>query len=77
MDIYFLSRVFKRFDNPTLSQPEEARNCMVFAGDLHITVYTNLLEEMGFDLIEEGKSLGSQCVDISTMRWPFFQEVWS
>ena len=46
MDIYCLSRVFKKFDVKE-NQPEESYNIIIYAGDLHVRVYSDFIKFLG------------------------------
>lgn len=72
MDIYLMSRIFRRFGN----EPE-SKNIIIYAGDTHCMSYRRLLDKLGF--IQKGYigrtaagSKGVQCLDISLFKLPFF-----
>ena len=56
MDIYCLSRVFKKFKIKNDCQPEESYNIIIYAGDLHIDIYSKFMRFLGHQPIIERKN---------------------
>lgn len=77
VDIYTLSRMFKKFQlNSTRNtdEPEEPHNIIMYAGDEHSKRVRRFLEKLEFDLISESKGDFEVdfCVDIRHFEQPFF-----
>ena len=69
MDIYCLSRVFKKFKLRTDCQPAETNNIIIYAGDLHARLYSEFIEnELGHAPIYNERTVSSpdySCVRIN------------
>ena len=92
IDAYLLGRVFKIFDIDTIDEkkqritdePEEPRNIIIYAGNLHSDVYREFLKKVGFELIaltgpdwRKKKELKTDteynyCIDMRNFPQPFF-----
>ena len=78
MDIYTISRLFKKFNvNSNSNQPDEAYNSIIYAGNAHSEVYRNFLTNNGFELVaikkhREGQKKNERCLNINNIPQPFF-----
>jgi len=89
IDVYLLGRVFKIFDIDTIDEkkqritdePEEPRNIIIYAGNLHSNVYRNFLQKVGFEVIalagpdwrkSETRTGYNYCIDMRNFPQPFF-----
>ena len=78
MDIYLLTRMFKKFKQRDQEYAEEAKYIVIYAGDFHSNNYREFLNILGFKVIQETKSEDKtnnnfQCLDISQFEQPFFK----
>lgn len=65
MDIYCLSRVFKKFKIKDDKQPEESYNIIIYAGDLHVESYSNFIRFLGHQAVFETRNPSKlSCVHI-------------
>ena len=61
IDAYVLARIFKKFNlepikienRRSTDEPDEARNIIIYAGNMHCTTYRKFLQENGFDLLAD------------------------
>lgn len=75
-DAYTMFRVFRSYKNGT-----DAKNIIIYAGNLHVQNYAAILNALNFDLVFESENQISnlidkkepfQCVDITYMKLPLF-----
>ena len=64
MDIYCLSRVFKKFKIKTDCQPEETHNIIIYAGDVHSSTYSDFLLFLGNMPIYQTNNPNYSCVEL-------------
>lgn len=74
MDIYTLSRIFKKFKN-TGSMPVEPKNIIIYQGEQHSIACIYVLKKMGFEIIEESvNNADDLCVKMKNIEQPFFSK---
>ena len=87
VDVYTLSRIFKKFNTKTSKgldmtnnyQPEIPHNIIIYAGDAHSDVYRKFLKYIGSQEIafsgsrEVMYSTAYNCLDITKFPMPFFK----
>jgi len=69
MDIYTISRMFRKFDKTKSGDIElhpSADNVVILAGDAHIQTYIAFMRDLGFQTVFETKN-EDKCLDISKM----------
>ena len=64
MDIYCLSRIFKKFKNKTDCQPEKTYNIIVYTGDAHTRVYSEFIVSLGNAPLYQTQNTNYSCIDI-------------
>ena len=64
MDIYCLSRVFKKFKIKTDCQPEETYNIIIYAGNLHSILYSDFIISLGNIPIYQTNNPNYSCVEL-------------
>ena len=88
-DVYALSRIFKKFKSKNIEELNSPRNIIIYAGDLHSTVYRNFLSQHGFieiansgyinrDPLNYETSLTNNiyaCVSTRMFPMPFFNNI--
>ncbi len=75
MDVYTISRIFKRFDIKSgILQPSEVSNIIIYAGEAHSDIYREFLVYIGFDTIDyiQNENGNERCLNISSFQQPFF-----
>ena len=86
VDVYTLSRIFKKFDTKKSKdvgfninyQPEIPHNIIIYAGDAHSDVYRKFLKYIGSEEIamsgprEIKNSHINNCLDVTNFPMPFF-----
>jgi hypothetical protein len=73
MDIYTVSRMFKKFNiSKNEHYPINAYNIIYFAGKYHTEVLIPLLESIGFKKTEDSLEKYFSCVDMSNIKQPLF-----
>lgn len=75
MDIYLLSRIFrKNFNNP-VNQPDNNYNVVIYAGDAHAENYREFLSNLGFTTLATDNRYRDylQCLDLKNVIQPFFR----
>jgi hypothetical protein len=66
MDYYLITRIFK-----TVSGGPSFDRVIIYAGNAHSKFYCEILEELGFELINHIDNEPTKCVDIRSFK-PFF-----
>jgi hypothetical protein len=69
MDIYLLSRMFRKFDKTKSGSIEphpNVENVIILAGNLHCVSYADFLTSLGFNMVFFKES-GTKCLDISQL----------
>jgi hypothetical protein len=69
MDVYLLSRMFRKFDKTKSGSIEphpDVENVIILAGELHCVSYANFLTSLGFNMVFFKES-GTKCLDISQL----------
>ena len=64
MDIYCLSRVFKKFKIKTDCQPEQTHNIIIYAGDTHSKIYSEFIVYLGNAPVYYNHNPNYSCVNI-------------
>ena len=64
MDIYCLSRVFKKFKIKTDCQPVETNNIIIYAGDTHSRVYSEFILSLGNIPVYQTNNPNYSCVEL-------------
>ena len=64
MDIYCLSRVFKKFKIKTDCQPEQTHNIIIYAGDAHSKIYSEFIVYLGNAPVYHNHNPNYSCVNI-------------
>ena len=64
MDIYCLSRVFKKFKIKTDCQPEQTNNIIIYAGDAHISIYSEFIVSLGNPPLYQRKNNSYSCIEL-------------
>jgi hypothetical protein len=75
MDVYTISRIFKRFDIKSgILQPSEVSNIIIYTGEAHSDIYREFLVYIGFDTINyiQNENENERCLNISSFQQPFF-----
>ena len=79
MDVYTISRIFKRFDIKSgILQPSEVSNIIIYAGEAHSDIYREFLVYIGFNTIDYKRNFqlndqeNERCLNISSFQQPFF-----
>lgn len=87
MDYYLLGRLFRVFQ---LNNSQSMHKIIIYVGDLHAQTYREVLNLLGFELIQSAYAANSvvhqsqigvkkqksiSCLDISIFKQPFFQPV--
>jgi hypothetical protein len=69
MDVYLLSRMFRKFDKTKSGSIEphpNVENVIILAGELHCVSYANFLTSLEFNMVFFKES-GTKCLDISQL----------
>lgn len=74
LDIYTLSRIFKKFKtSDSENRPDEPCNIIIYLGDHHSKNIRYFLNSIGFDTTDETcPEKTTTCVDMRNIRQPFF-----
>ena len=64
MDIYCLSRVFKKFKIKTDCQPEETHNIIIYAGDAHSSIYSDFIVSLGHPPVYQRDNNRHSCIEL-------------
>jgi len=74
MDIYTLTRMFKKFNVTTDNHPPEPLNIIYYAGTQHTQFMSFMLEEIGFQIREQSIHVLDtySCTNIKSLRQPLF-----
>lgn len=74
MDVYLLSRLFKKHQNAPSSQ-----NIIIYVGLNHANFYKDFFQRHGFKSIRSTSSIDNnrdhQCINISNFKQPFFNKI--
>jgi hypothetical protein len=74
MDFYLLYRLFREYSANSMStNNNKAKNVIIVAGDIHITFYKEIFNDLKFDSITISQ-FGRQCLDITNIYQPLFGE---
>ena len=83
MDIYTLSRIFKRFKVGKDSyMPEQPHNIIIYTGDAHSRSYREFFEYLNFTKVKEIRGERqvvkdwNQCLDMKDFPQPFFNKLY-
>ena len=74
MDIYTLTRMFKKFNVTSDNYPPEPLNIIYYAGKQHTNFMSFMLQELGFKIIEKSipVTYTSSCTNIQSLKQPLF-----
>lgn len=76
VDVYTLSRVFKKFNVKNVNQPEEPTNIIIYAGNHHSKRYRKFLKNNGYnEILSSGleHTFHRRCLDLRDIPQPFFR----
>lgn len=76
MDVYLISRMFRKFSDSTHKKDiysEEPKNIIIFVGDTHAENYRKFLKELKFKQIFYIKD-DKNCLNISGLKLPLFSK---
>ena len=74
MDIYTLTRMFKKFNVTFDHNPPEPLNIIYYAGRAHTTFMSFMLQESGFKITEQSIRVPYtfSCTNIQSLKQPLF-----
>jgi hypothetical protein len=72
MDIYTLSRLFRRYRNVKYQNSNPAKYSIIITGDAHTSIYYQILKDLGFKKIEYQEKLDDGC--IHDIKQPLFYQ---
>jgi hypothetical protein len=77
LDVYGLSRIFKKFQKTELEYPDEAHNIIYHVGDDHAIFVRGFLSHIGFDLVASDENdpwMGERCIQMKNIEQPLFSK---
>jgi hypothetical protein len=77
MDLYLVSRMFRKFKNIKGRFSEPPTNIIVYVGEQHAENYRRFLDYLGFSKVSsesKNENKDFQCLDVTKFKQPFFSE---
>lgn len=73
MDIYLISRMFRKFKHKPYYNSKEPKNIIIYVGDYHANIYRIILKHLNFiETLRINRNPGEYCIDISEIKLPLF-----
>ncbi len=74
MDYYLMGRVFRTFRDIPGEYSEPAYNSIIYAGDIHIGRYIDILQTLGFKINFSDKNM-DKCLNLKGLSQPLFMNI--
>jgi hypothetical protein len=76
LDVYGLSRIFKKFKKTELEYPDEAHNIIYHVGEAHAEFVRGFLSHIGFETLASAQIYDDKqrCLDMKNIEQPLFSK---
>lgn len=74
MDIYLMSRIFRKFKKVKYQNSKEPENIIIYVGNVHAQTYSNILKKLNFKNEFSTNTVdNNNCIDIAELKQPLFK----